>query len=181
MNLFSVHAPGLLLIFSAECILNFSSIVYFEIRLEAFSFSSCIVLSSYAFHQFYVYLSDFLLQIARAALVPETSYIAKPAASWLDDFLVWISPEAFGCCRKFTNGTFCPPDDQVCHPDSCHRFSCYQGVVLPFKPKHNSSEMFHILQIGNSILLGWDIGEFHDWSCEISVSYNKFVVFEITH
>lgn len=46
-------------------------------------------------------------------MVPETSHIAKPAASWLDDFLVWISPEAFACCRKFTNGTFCPPDDQV--------------------------------------------------------------------
>uniref|UniRef100_A0A6N2K2H0 SSD domain-containing protein n=1 Tax=Salix viminalis TaxID=40686 RepID=A0A6N2K2H0_SALVM len=50
--------------------------------------------------------------IARASLTPESSYIAMPAASWLDDFLVWISPEAFGCCRKFTNGTFCPPDDQ---------------------------------------------------------------------
>lgn len=52
-------------------------------------------------------------QISRASLVPDSSYIAKPAASWLDDFLVWISPEAFGCCRKFTNGSYCPPDDQV--------------------------------------------------------------------
>ncbi|KAK7311019.1 hypothetical protein RJT34_08869 [Clitoria ternatea] len=57
--------------------------------------------------------SDSLLnEIAREALVPDTSYIAKPAASWLDDFLVWVSPEAFGCCRKFTNGSYCPPDDQ---------------------------------------------------------------------
>ncbi|KAE9603499.1 putative protein patched/dispatched [Lupinus albus] len=57
--------------------------------------------------------SDSLLnEIARAALVPDTSYIAKPAASWLDDFLVWVSPEAFGCCRKFMNGSYCPPDDQ---------------------------------------------------------------------
>ncbi|XP_019173720.1 PREDICTED: Niemann-Pick C1 protein [Ipomoea nil] len=57
--------------------------------------------------------SDSLLnEISRASLTPETSYIAKPAASWLDDFLVWMSPEAFGCCRKFTNGSFCPPDDQ---------------------------------------------------------------------
>ncbi|KAL5557719.1 hypothetical protein UlMin_033930 [Ulmus minor] len=57
--------------------------------------------------------SDSLLnQIARASLTPESSYIAKPAASWLDDFLVWISPEAFGCCRKFTNATYCPPSDQ---------------------------------------------------------------------
>nr|CAN75892.1 hypothetical protein VITISV_009389 [Vitis vinifera] len=55
---------------------------------------------------------DSYLQIARASLIPESSYIAKPAASWLDDFLVWISPEAFGCCRKFTNGSYCPPNDQ---------------------------------------------------------------------
>ena len=53
------------------------------------------------------------LQISRASLVPKSSYIAKPAASWLDDFLVWISPEAFSCCRKFINGSYCPPDDQV--------------------------------------------------------------------
>ncbi|KAJ6336433.1 hypothetical protein OIU78_012933 [Salix suchowensis] len=56
--------------------------------------------------------NSLLNEIARASLTPESSYIAMPAASWLDDFLVWISPEAFGCCRKFTNGTFCPPDDQ---------------------------------------------------------------------
>ncbi|XP_022132021.1 Niemann-Pick C1 protein [Momordica charantia] len=57
--------------------------------------------------------SDSLLnEIAKASLIPESSYIAKPAASWLDDYLVWVSPEAFGCCRKFTNGSYCPPDDQ---------------------------------------------------------------------
>ncbi|CAA3010182.1 Niemann-Pick C1 -like [Olea europaea subsp. europaea] len=56
--------------------------------------------------------NSLLNEIARASLVPESSYVAKPAASWLDDFLVWISPEAFGCCRKFTNGSYCPPDDQ---------------------------------------------------------------------
>ncbi|CAN7137118.1 unnamed protein product [Brassica rapa subsp. narinosa] len=56
--------------------------------------------------------NSLLNEIAKASLSPEVSYIAKPAASWLDDFLVWLSPEAFGCCRKFTNGTFCPPDDQ---------------------------------------------------------------------
>ncbi|XP_019056675.1 PREDICTED: Niemann-Pick C1 protein-like [Tarenaya hassleriana] len=63
--------------------------------------------------------NSLLNEISRASLTPEVSYIAKPAASWIDDFLVWISPEAFGCCRKFTNGTFCPPDDQppCCSPD----------------------------------------------------------------
>ncbi|KAM1909294.1 hypothetical protein ACFX13_038070 [Malus domestica] len=73
--------------------------------------------------------SDSLLnEIARASLNPESSYIAKPAASWLDDFLVWISPEAFGCCRKFTDGTYCPPDDQppCCSPSDS---SCSLGGV----------------------------------------------------
>jgi len=56
-----------------------------------------------------------IMQISRQSLSPETSYIAKPAASWLDDFLIWMSPEAFGCCRKFVNGSYCPPDDQVIH------------------------------------------------------------------
>ncbi|KAI3517965.1 hypothetical protein L1887_06233 [Cichorium endivia] len=56
--------------------------------------------------------NSLLNEISKASLVPTSSYIAKPAASWLDDFLVWVSPEAFGCCRKFTNATYCPPDDQ---------------------------------------------------------------------
>ncbi|ONH92498.1 hypothetical protein PRUPE_8G178600 [Prunus persica] len=57
--------------------------------------------------------NSLLNEISRASLTPESSYIAKPAASWLDDFLVWISPEAFGCCRKYLNGSYCPPDDQM--------------------------------------------------------------------
>ncbi|XP_004491642.1 uncharacterized protein [Cicer arietinum] len=63
--------------------------------------------------------NSLLNEISRASLVPKSSYIAKPAASWLDDFLVWISPEAFSCCRKFINDSYCPPDDQppCCLPD----------------------------------------------------------------
>ncbi|XP_006652645.2 NPC intracellular cholesterol transporter 1-like [Oryza brachyantha] len=57
--------------------------------------------------------NSLLNEIAKQSLSPETSYIAKPAASWLDDFLIWMSPEAFGCCRKFVNGSYCPPDDQA--------------------------------------------------------------------
>lgn len=73
--------------------------------------------------------NSLLNEISRASLTPETSYIAKPAASWLDDFLVWISPEAFGCCRKFVNGSYCPPDDQppCCSPDDDE--SCGLGGV----------------------------------------------------
>ncbi|CAO2833728.1 unnamed protein product [Amaranthus hypochondriacus] len=64
-------------------------------------------------------------EITKASLTPESSYIAKPAASWLDDFLVWMSPEAFGCCRKFINGTYCPPDDQ---PPCCSSDQATCGV-----------------------------------------------------
>ena len=35
--------------------------------------------------------------------MPESSYIVKPTASWLDDFLIWMSL-AFGCCSKFVTG-----------------------------------------------------------------------------
>eukprot|EP01018_Ginkgo_biloba_P029410 Gb_36406 [translate_table: standard] len=69
--------------------------------------------------------NSLLNEISRAALAPDSSYIARPAASWLDDFLVWISPEAFGCCRKFTNGTYCPPDDQ---PPCCPAGEDYCGI-----------------------------------------------------
>ncbi|ESR60399.1 hypothetical protein KPL70_003389 [Citrus sinensis] len=43
--------------------------------------------------------SSRLNEISRASMIPELSYIAEPAASWLDDFV-------------FVNGTYCPPDDQ---------------------------------------------------------------------
>ncbi|KAL3681041.1 hypothetical protein R1sor_023997 [Riccia sorocarpa] len=57
-------------------------------------------------------------EVAQAALVPDQSFIARPAASWLDDFLVWMSPEAFGCCRAFPDSSYCPPDDQPpCCPE----------------------------------------------------------------
>ena len=52
------------------------------------------------------------LQVALAARVPQASYIAAPAASWLDDFLAWISPEIPRCCRAFPGGDRCPPPDQ---------------------------------------------------------------------
>lgn len=51
-------------------------------------------------------------QVSRAARDPSRSYIASPAASWLDDFLSWISPSLPHCCRQNTAGQQCPPPDQ---------------------------------------------------------------------
>lgn len=51
-------------------------------------------------------------QVSAAARAPWSSWLATPAASWLDDFLTWASPEIPQCCRAFANGTRCPPPDQ---------------------------------------------------------------------
>ncbi|XAR61542.1 hypothetical protein NMG60_11015995 [Bertholletia excelsa] len=87
--------------------------------------------------------NSLLNEIARASLIPESSYIAKPAASWLDDFLVWISPEAFGCCRKFTNGSYCPPDDQ---PPCCSSNDGSCGIDGACK---DCTTCFHHLDLQN--------------------------------
>ncbi|CAL5433120.1 unnamed protein product [Camellia sinensis] len=52
--------------------------------------------------------NSLLSEISGASLMPESAHIAKSAASWLDDFLVWMSPEAFGCCRKFVDAVIVP-------------------------------------------------------------------------
>ncbi len=63
------------------------------------------------------------LQVARAARTPSQTYIASPAASWLDDFLSWISPEIPRCCRAFpADDSYCPPPDQP--PCSVNASAC---------------------------------------------------------
>ncbi|RVW48387.1 Niemann-Pick C1 protein [Vitis vinifera] len=89
-----------------------------------------------------------ILKYIKSIFVPESSYIAKPAASWLDDFLVWMSPEAFGCCRKFVNGSYCPPDDQppCCSPDEgyCDLGGvCKDCTTWPAIYRTNSGRSFH--------------------------------------
>ncbi|GAQ79217.1 putative Niemann-Pick C type protein [Klebsormidium nitens] len=73
--------------------------------------------------------ADSLLnEVTRASLDPTATFIARPAASWLDDFLTWLSPNAFGCCRQFSDGDYCPPDDQPpCCPEGA--FDCTQYTV----------------------------------------------------
>lgn len=93
------------------------------------------------------------LQVANAARSPATSYITSPAASWLDDFLSWISPEIPRCCRAFPgpddiaylgvgqlaedayfdaiarpqDAAYCPPPDQP--PCSVNASACAQCSV----------------------------------------------------
>ncbi|KAJ9091444.1 hypothetical protein QFC20_007634 [Naganishia adeliensis] len=51
---------------------------------------------------------------------PESSFIANPPASWVDDFLHWTDPVLDTCCRvkKADPSVFCKPTDpdRVCQP-----------------------------------------------------------------
>jgi len=51
---------------------------------------------------------------------PESSFLAEPPASWLDDFLQWTNPLLEDCCRvrKRDPSVFCQADDPsgLCQP-----------------------------------------------------------------
>lgn len=85
--------------------------------------------------------NSLLNEISRAALSPQSSFIARPAASWLDDFLIWLSPNAFGCCRKFQDGGYCPPVDQCGLNNTCSECTtCFlQSDLVEGRP---STEQF---------------------------------------
>nr|CAD7194277.1 unnamed protein product [Timema douglasi] len=57
--------------------------------------------------------SDSLLtQVYVASKRPASSYIARPASSWLDDYIDWSTTT--GCCKYFPNNmSFCPHDYNV--------------------------------------------------------------------
>lgn len=58
-------------------------------------------------------------QIYMASNIPERSYIARPASSWIDDYIDWSQLQ--GCCKVFNgNSSFCPhsksdPPCKICN------------------------------------------------------------------
>lgn len=56
----------------------------------------------------YCDVDSLITQIFEAAKIPESSYIAKPSSSWLDDYIDWSI--ANDTCCKYNNSTqgFCP-------------------------------------------------------------------------
>ncbi|KAF5322599.1 hypothetical protein D9619_000975 [Psilocybe cf. subviscida] len=54
----------------------------------------------------------------------ESSFIAEPSASWIDDFMRWLNPQNYQCCRvrKADPSRFCADRDseRLCRP-------CYEG------------------------------------------------------
>jgi Niemann-Pick C1 protein len=55
---------------------------------------------------------------------PESSFLASPPASWMDDFLQWTNPTFESCCRvrRREPSVFCSPrdSDRLCRP-------CFEG------------------------------------------------------
>jgi Niemann-Pick C1 protein len=81
-------------------------------------------------------LGSDLSQVTEAAMSPATSYIATPAASWLDDFLSWMNPSLPKCCRQHTDNTTaafggqCPPPDQPpCSANATECADCQQCLT----------------------------------------------------
>ncbi|GIL73679.1 hypothetical protein Vretifemale_3814, partial [Volvox reticuliferus] len=60
-----------------------------------------------------------LNRVSAAARDPGRSFISAAAASWLDDFMSWLSPDLPVCCRSQTDPAqagpprYCPPPDQM--------------------------------------------------------------------
>eukprot|EP00882_Tetradesmus_deserticola_P005279 GHRQ01005557.1.p1 GENE.GHRQ01005557.1~~GHRQ01005557.1.p1 ORF type:complete len:730 (+),score=321.05 GHRQ01005557.1:708-2897(+) len=70
------------------------------------------------------------VRVSEAAMSPASSFIASPAASWVDDFLSWTNPALPKCCRVSLfdepqlgpAGSRCPPPDQP--PCSVNASAC---------------------------------------------------------
>ncbi|CAK5275780.1 unnamed protein product [Mycena citricolor] len=60
---------------------------------------------------------------------PQSSFIAEPSASWIDNFFSWLDPNAEACCRvrKTNPSVFCSDRDpaRMCRP-------CYQDQQPPW-------------------------------------------------
>ncbi|KAL3273722.1 hypothetical protein HHI36_015151 [Cryptolaemus montrouzieri] len=53
-----------------------------------------------------------ITQLFVASKMPESTYIAKPSSSWLDDYFDWTESKL--CCRISKTGDFCPHSNRRC-------------------------------------------------------------------
>uniref|UniRef100_A0A182PPK3 SSD domain-containing protein n=1 Tax=Anopheles epiroticus TaxID=199890 RepID=A0A182PPK3_9DIPT len=60
----------------------------------------------------YCNLDSLSTQLYIASKQPQSTYLARPASSWLDDYIDWSA--APGCCKQWTNGSFCPHQKSAC-------------------------------------------------------------------
>ncbi|XP_061516670.1 NPC intracellular cholesterol transporter 1 isoform X3 [Anopheles gambiae] len=60
----------------------------------------------------YCNLDSLSTQLYIASKQPQSTYLARPASSWLDDYIDWSA--APGCCKQWNNGSFCPHQKSAC-------------------------------------------------------------------
>jgi Niemann-Pick C1 protein len=102
----------------------------------------------------YCDLDSLITQVFEASKIPESSYIARPSSSWLDDYIDW-SVAAKTCCRydKKTGG-FCPHTEGSCatcnisyRPDNhrpvTHDFEHYVSFFLQDNPDEDCAKAGH--------------------------------------
>ncbi|KAL2715871.1 NPC intracellular cholesterol transporter 1 isoform X2 [Vespula squamosa] len=69
-------------------------------------------------------------QIFTASKQSNSTYIAKPASSWLDDYIDWS--QLTGCCKYFNaNNSFCPHTDMSSHCSTCNISENAYGRPVP--------------------------------------------------
>lgn len=74
-----------------------------------------------------------LLQLYSASKTPSRTYIARPSASWIDDYMSWLDIK--GCCYESkANGSFCP------HTKPARCKPC--GTELDVKTRRPSKQTF---------------------------------------
>ncbi|GLI64747.1 hypothetical protein VaNZ11_008114, partial [Volvox africanus] len=90
-----------------------------------------------------------LNRVSAAAREPGRSFIAAAAASWLDDFMSWLSPDLPVCCRSLTDPSrggpprYCPPPDQVpCSSNTSECSGCSTCVQAAFEGGRPSVSQF---------------------------------------
>ncbi|XP_019872017.2 NPC intracellular cholesterol transporter 1 isoform X2 [Aethina tumida] len=94
-----------------------------------------------------------IAQIYGASRNANTSYIAKPSSSWLDDYFDW-SAAAKKCCRiNATTGEFCPHTSSSCstcnisftdqHRPTAHDFERYVSFFLRDNPDEECAKAGH--------------------------------------
>ncbi|GIL49416.1 hypothetical protein Vafri_5759 [Volvox africanus] len=81
-----------------------------------------------------------LNRVSAAARDPSRSFISAAAASWLDDFMSWLSPDLPVCCRSQTDPSrvgpprYCPPPDQMpCSSNTSDCDGCSACVQAAFE------------------------------------------------
>ncbi|XP_063787980.1 NPC1-like intracellular cholesterol transporter 1 [Pseudophryne corroboree] len=89
-------------------------------------------------------VNSMMQKIRYATEVPDRSYLAIPATSWVDDFVDWLNP-ASDCCRLLLNGTFCSSTSTA---PGCIR-KCMRSSSGPLRPTMEDFQRYLPIFLGD--------------------------------